>query len=450
LTLEALPRAQGERVPPNNLEAEASVLGSLMIDPDAIGKVADFLHPEDFYRPAHGAIYGAIRGLFERGEPIDNLSVAEELSRQEMLERIGGTSVLFGLIGGVPTAANVEHYARIVESKAVLRRLIAAGGQIASIGFEEAMETDLALDQAQQIIFQIAENRVTRDFEPVSELLRTEFERIERVYREKEIISGVPTPWPQLNAQTSGFQAGDLILVAARPGMGKTSLALNIAQFASMRESLKVAIFSLEMGGGQLVQRILCSEAHVSSHSLRTGYVRDEEWQRLASLSLPMAEASMWIDDTAGISVLEMRAKARRLKATSGLDLVIIDYLQLMQSHTRSESRVQEVSDISRGLKSLARELRLPVIALSQLSREVEKRSPHIPMLSDLRESGSLEQDSDLVLFLYSEDYYKEANQRPEMPVVQLHLAKHRNGPTGSVDMVFIPRETRFEEKARG
>jgi replicative DNA helicase len=437
------PPAAGGRVPPHNLEAEASVLGSLMLDRNAIVRVADFLRPEDFYLDHHAQVYRASLNLYDRADPIDLLTLAAELEKMRVLERVGGQAFLAELESGVPTAANVEYYGHLVEEAATKRKLISAGGRITALGFDESTPASQALDTAEGVIFNIAEGRITQDFVALKDILKTTWDQIEQIHKDQSVLSGVPSGFNDLDAKTGGFQKSDLIIIAARPGVGKTSLTLNIAQHASIQYKIPVAIFSLEMSEQQLVTRLLCSEASVDSYRLRTGLLKDAEWPRIAQAMGALSEAQIYIDDSPNLSVMEMRTKARRLKSANNLGLIIVDYLQLMQGRNQ-ENRVQEVSDISRGLKSLARELQIPVIACSQLSREPEKRPDHRPQLSDLRESGTLEQDSDLVLFIYRDRFYNDNVPEDKRNIAEIIIAKHRNGPTGKLELLFIDEQTKF------
>jgi replicative DNA helicase len=391
------PPVAGGRVPPHNLEAEASVLGSLMLDRNAIVRVADFLRPEDFYLDHHAQVYRAALNLYDRADPIDLLTLASELEKMLVLERIGGQVFLAELESRVPTAANVEYYGHLVEEAATKRKLISAGGRITALGFDDSTPAGQALDSAESVIFNIAEGRITQDFVVLKDILKNTWDQIEAIHKDQSVISGVPSGFNDLDAKTGGFQKSDLIIVAARPGIGKTSMVLGIAQHASIHHKIPVAIFSLEMSEQQLVTRLLCSEASVDSYRLRTGLLKDAEWPRIAQAMGALSEAQIYIDDSPSVSVMEMRTKARRLKSANNLGLIIVDYLQLMQGRN-SENRVQEVSDISRSLKSLARELQIPVIACSQLSREPEKRPDHRPQLADLRESGCIAGDTPVYL----------------------------------------------------
>ena len=448
--LPALP-AIGGRVPPHNLEAEASVIGSLMLDRNAIVRVADFLRPDDFYLDHHAQVYRAALNLYDRSDPIDLLTLAAELETLRVLERIGGQAFLAELQSGVPTAANVEYYGHLVEESATKRKLISAGGRITALGFDDGTPATQALDTAESVIFNIAEGRITQDFVALRDILKTTWDQIEQIHKDQSVLSGVPSGFNDLDARTGGFQKSDLILIAGRPGQGKTSLVMNVAQNAAILHKIPVAIFSLEMSEQQLVTRLLCSEASVDSYRLRTGLLKDAEWPRIAQAMGALSEAQIYIDDSPNVSVMEMRTKARRLKSANNLGLIIVDYLQLM-SGRNAENRVQEVSDISRSLKSLARELQIPVIACSQLSREPEKRIDHRPQLADLRESGSLEQDSDLVLFIYRERFYNDNLPEDKRNLAEIIIAKHRNGPTGKIELLFVDEQTKFVnlERRRG
>jgi replicative DNA helicase len=435
--------ATHERVPPHSLAAEASVLGSLMLDRNAVARVADFLRPDDFYLDSHAQVFRAALNLYERTEPIDILTLAAELEKLRVLERVGGQAFLADLQNAVPTAANVEYYGRLVEEASTKRKLIAAGTRIAGLGYEEAAAAGNALDRAESIIFEIAEKRITQDFVLLRDVLKATWDQIEHIHQVGGLVSGVSSGYADLDAKTAGFQKSELVIIAARPGVGKTSFALNIAQHAAIKEKIPVAIFSLEMSQQQLVQRLLCSEAEVDAFRLRTGMLKDQEWPRIAQAMGALSEAEIFVDDSPNITVMEMRTKARRLKMANNLGLIIVDYLQLMQGRNQ-ENRVQEISDISRSLKGLARELSIPVIALSQLSREPEKRTDHRPQLADLRESGSIEQDSDVVLFIYRERFYNPDITAEKRNQAEILIAKNRNGPTGKIDLIFLEEQTRF------
>ncbi|MFA5881091.1 MAG: replicative DNA helicase [Eubacteriales bacterium] len=432
-----------EKIPPQNLDAEQSVLGAMLIDHEAVAKAIETLRPQDFYRDANAHIYEAIVNLFDRSEAVDLITLSEELRQSGLLDQVGGVSYVAGLANSVPTSANVEYYARIVQEKSLLRSLISASTRIAQMGYEGDEEIESLLDKAEQMIFEVSQRKTNSGFVPLKTILMQTFERIEFLYQSKGGITGVPSGYTNLDKLTSGFQNSDLIIVAARPSMGKTSLCLNIAQHASVRKKLPVALFSLEMSREQLVTRMLCGEAMVDQQKVRTGKLTDEDWQKLTQAAGPLSQAPLFIDDSPGVSVVEMRAKCRRLKSEHGLSLVVLDYLQLMQGSRRSENRQQEISDISRSLKALARELQVPVIALSQLSRAVEQRQEKKPMMSDLRESGSLEQDADLVMFIYRDEYYKQ-DESEKRGIAEIIVAKQRNGPTGSVELGFLKEYTKF------
>ena len=430
------------KVPPHSVEAEQSVLGSMLLSKEAIYVALERLKSDDFYLEAHRTIFDIIAELHENREPVDLITVTETLRNRKMLESVGGVTYLTTLTEVVPTPANIAQYCKIVEEKALLRRLLEATSKILSMAYEAREDVEELLDEAERMIFGIIHKRRVDNFHHIKDVLLATFERIEQLYNSKGGITGVPTGFPDLDAMTSGLQPSDLILVAARPSMGKTAFALNIAQNAAIRHRIPVAIFSLEMSKEQLVQRMLCAESNVDSHKLRTGRLEEDDWPRLARAMGPLSEAPIYIDDTPGITCLEIRAKARRLKAEKGLGLVVIDYLQLIAGRGQSENRQQEISEISRSLKALARELNVPVLALSQLSRAPDVRSDHRPVLSDLRESGSQEQDSDLVAFLYREDYYNPNTDRKN--IAEVIIAKQRNGPTGKVELLWLSQYTKF------
>lgn len=431
-----------ERLPPQNIEAEQSVLGSLLLNRDAIIQVASFLRVEDFYREAHGLIYQAIMDLHERREPADFITLCDELERHEQLEEVGGRTYLTSLVNVVPTAVHVEHYAHIVERTATLRRLIQAANDIAALAYEEAEDVDEIVDQAEQIIFSVSERRITRELIPIKQLLGEYYDRIEYLTKHRDELIGIPTGFTNLDKLLGGFQLSDLVVVAGRPGMGKTSLALSIAHNAARNKN--VAIFSLEMAGEQVVQRLVSAEAGIDSQRLRLGRIYEGEWPTFIQATGELSERSIFIDDTPSISPLEMRTKARRLYAEHGLDLIIVDYLQLMRGGQRVENRVQEISLISRSLKALARELNVPLLAVSQLSRAVEARHDKRPVLSDLRESGAIEQDADVVMFIYRDEVYDENTETPN--IADIIVAKHRNGPTGHVPLYFKKELAQFHE----
>jgi replicative DNA helicase len=433
-----------DKTTPANLEAEESVLGALLIDPDAVIKVASFLRADDFYREKNGWIYQVVIDLHERRQPADFVTVVDELERRNQLQETGGAAYIISLINNTPTAVHVEHYAHIVERAATLRRLIGAASQIAALAYEEADDLDEVVDRAEQLIFGVSERRVRRDLTPIRQIMHGVVDRIDFLHRHKGGILGVPSGFSKIDKLLGGFQKSDLIVLAARPAVGKTSLALNIAVNAAKRYGQRVAFFSLEMSNEQLVQRLLAAETGINQQRLRLGEIQDDEWQMLVEAAGVLSDTLLFIDDTPAMSALELRTKARRLQAEFGLDLVIVDYLQLMRSDARVENRVQEISYITRSLKSLARELEAPLIALSQLSRAVESRSDHKPILSDLRESGSIEQDSDIVMFIYREELVKENTERKN--IADIIVAKHRNGPTDTVPLYFNKELTRFAD----
>ena len=432
---------------PANLEAEQAVLGSLLIDPDAIIKIASSIRDSDFYRERHQWIYSALLTLHERREPADFVTLVDELERNEQLEAVGGPAYITELINSTPTAIYVDHYARIVERTATLRRLIGAAGQIAELAYDESHEVDEVVDRAERLIFGISESRIHRDLMPISTIMAEVVDQIDFLARNQNRLMGVPTGFAQLDKMLGGFQKSDLIIVAGRPGMGKSSLGLSIAQNAARRYDARVAVFSLEMSSEQVVQRLLAVETAIDSHRLRMGQIDEEEWPILVEAANTLAGTKIFIDDTPGASVMEIRTKARRLYAERGLDLILVDYMQLMSGSgggSRGENRQQEISFISRSLKGLARELNVPVIALSQLSRAVESRANNKPVLSDLRESGSIEQDADVVIFVYREDYYNEDTDRQN--IADLMIAKHRHGTTGTVSLFFRKELTQFRD----
>ncbi len=432
-----------DRILPHNLEAEKCVLGAILIDNEAFNQAAESLDSVDFFRDAHRRIFGKMIQLSERSEVIDLVTLKNELGRAGELQEVGGPAYIAGLVDGVPRATNVEHYARIVKEKSTLRNLIHAANKILSSAYDAEQDADLLLDGAERAIFDIAEDRIREGFVPLRDLVHGSFATIEKIQEHKGLITGVPTGFHDLDELTSGLQPSDLIIIAARPSMGKTSLVLNVAQHVGIKTSKTVGFFSLEMSKDQLFLRMLTAESRIDAHRFRGGFLSEADYDRLSHALGTLAEARVFIDDTASIGVLEMRAKARRLLAEHGLDLLIIDYLQLMQGRGRFENRTQELASISRSLKGLAKELNVPIVALSQLSRAPESRSDHRPLLSDLRESGALEQDADVVLFIYREDVY---DPKPENEnVAELIVGKQRNGPTGLVKLAFAKQYTRFE-----
>ena len=426
---------------PQSIEAEQSVLGSMIIDKNAITKVMEKLRDEDFYRDGHKVIFKAISEMSKEDMAVDLLTLLEYLKSTDQLERAGGVTYITEVSSSVPTTANLSSYIKIVEEKSILRKLIKASTAIIEDSYNKQSEVSGVLDLAEKKIFDIAEKKSSNDFEPLSDVLERGFLEIERLFNNRGEITGVGSGFTDLDAKTSGFQKGDMVLIAARPSMGKTTFALNIAEHAALREGKSVVIFSLEMSKEQLAYKLLCSEANVDLLKLRTGTLDDKDWENIARATGPLSKAKIYIDDTAGVSVMEMRSKCRRLKMEYGIDLILIDYLQLM-SGSSSENRQQEVSEISRSIKALAKEMECPVIALSQLSRAPEQRADHRPMLSDLRESGSIEQDADLVMFLYRDEYYNK--ETDEKNVAECIVAKQRNGPVGTVKLAFLGQLSKF------
>ncbi len=432
-----------DRLPPHNMEAEQSVLGSLLIDRDAIIRVASYLKGEDFYVSANATVYRAIQDLYNRREPTDFVTLSDELDRRGTLDEIGGVGYLSSLLSAVPTAVHVEYYGRIVERTSTLRRLIDAGTSIVGIGYQDNVDTEDALDSAEQALFQVSQHRTTKDFQSIHDVIDRFFDQLEYLQNNRDELVGVPSGFTDLDRLTGGLQRSDLVIVAARPSMGKTAFALGVAYGAAVQHGRTVGIFSLEMSAEQLVQRLLSTESGIDSHKIRLGNIDDREWEEISRAFGRLSEAKIFIDDSASAGIMDIRSKARRLQAEQGLDLVIVDYLQLM-SGRRSENRVQEISEISRGLKGLARELNVPVVALSQLSRAVESRSDHRPLLSDLRDSGAIEQDADIVMFIYREEKYDVHSDRKG--IAELIVAKHRNGPVDTVNLRFFEATARFAD----
>jgi replicative DNA helicase len=429
------------RIPPHNIEAEQSVLGALLIDRSSLSEVSGRLKAEAFYLEKHREIYEAIMALFSEGLPVDIVTVSDALSRRGTLEKVGDLDYIAYLANSVPTTANVSHYVNIIEDKALLRDLITVSGEIMDEGYKAAVEGTEVLNQAEKKIFDLAQGLTRTGLEPINSILDKTFTRLEELCQNKDDLTGVPSGFIDLDRKTSGFQKSDLILIAARPSMGKTSFALNIAVNAAIR-NFPVAIFSLEMSREQLANRILALESMVELEKMRTGKLIAEDWKKIGYSLGPLSKSPIYIDDNAAINTMEMLSKLRKLKLERGLGLVVIDYLQLMESRKKSENRQQEISEISRSLKIMARELSVPVIALSQLSRAPEQRSDHRPILSDLRESGAIEQDADLVMFLYRDDYYNEDSEKRN--IVEIIIAKHRNGSTGTVELAWLPQYTKF------
>jgi replicative DNA helicase len=431
------------RVPPQNLEAEASLLGSILIEKDAIIKIADIVNADDFYVDRNGLIYAAIMDLYEQRQPIDIVSLSNKLREAGELERVGGSAYIAELTSAVPTAAHVVHYAGIVSHKATLRRLIAAASNISQFGYDEQAPLDQLLDRAEQTIFEVSQKNLKQNFIPINSILADSFDRLNELHSNSGKLRGIPTGFRDLDTMLAGLQNSDLLILAARPSMGKTTFVMNMAHHVAAKEGIPVGFFSLEVSKEQLIDQLLAIESGVDSWKLRTGALDEDDFPRINEAMAELSEAPLYIDDSAMTNVMEMRTKARRLQAEHGLGLVIIDYLQLISGGARSlEGRQQEVSEISRGLKGLARELNVPVIALSQLSRAVESRNPPMPQLADLRDSGSIEQDADVVMFIYREAYYNKQTDREN--ITDILIKKHRNGPIGDVELYFHPEQRRF------
>ncbi|MEW6114319.1 MAG: replicative DNA helicase [Thermodesulfobacteriota bacterium] len=425
------------RIPPHFAEGERAIIGGLLIDNDALPKVLSILLEEDFYREAHRLIFAAVTDLFNRGEPVDWVTLTSQLQKTGCLDRVGGPAYLTELIDAVASAANIVHYATVVKEKALLRRLISASTEIVTKCYEVESGIDEFLDEAEQLIFQVGESRVQSGFVHIKDLMTSGIKTVETLYEKKEHVTGVPSGFKDLDQLTAGFQPSDLIVVAGRPSMGKTSLALNIATYAAIEGGTPTAIFSLEMSKEQIALRILCSKARVNLKNLRTGHLSRDEWPRLTGAAGLISEAPLFVDDTPAINTLELRAKARRLKKERGLGLVVVDYLQLMRGATRSDSREKEISEISRSLKALAKELNAPVVALSQLNRKVEERPNKRPQLADLRESGAIEQDADVIIFIYRDEVYNKSEDNPKRGEAEIIIGKQRNGPIGMVKSHF-------------
>lgn len=432
------------KVPPHDTEAEQAVIGSMLTDKEAIISAVEVLKEEDFYREDNKIIYGAILNLYNRSEPVDIITLKAELSSLGKLEKVGGLEYLAELPDKVPTTSNVDKYIKIVEEKATLRSLLKTANEIIKLGYDETQDVDILMDQAEKKIFEAIQSRNQKGYSSIKDILVDTFTELEQLYNQKQHITGVPTGFADLDYKTAGLHNSDLILVAARPAMGKSAFALNIASYAATRANIPVVIFSLEMSKEQMVNRILCSEAMVDSNKVRTGKIDDDEWGKLAEASGVLSESKIFIDDTPGISIMEIRAKCRKLKLEQDIGLVVVDYLQLVQGSGKRSvgSREQEIAEISRSLKILAKEINVPVIALSQLSRAPEQRPDHRPMLSDLRESGSIEQDADIVTFLYRDDYYNEDSEKKN--VAEVIIAKHRSGSTGTVELMWLGNYTKF------
>ena len=438
------------KLPPQHIEAEQCVLGAILLENEALLKVHDLLKPDNFYRPSHRKIFEAILALFERNEPIDLLTVTEVLRKRNQIEEVGGSAYLASLMEAVPTAANVLHHARMVRETAILRSLINVATEVIAECYEHTEDVEELLDRAEQMIFEISEQRVNAAFANLKELLKDSIRYTEQLYERHELITGLPTGFRDFDQLTAGLQPSDLIIIAARPGMGKTSLALNIARNVGVRAQeprQPVAIFSLEMSKEQLALRMLCAEAEIDSSRLRRGYLDKKEWGRLVNAANDLSDTPIFIDDSPSLTALDIRAKARRLQAEHGLSLIIIDYLQLLRGRGRVENRQQEISEISRSLKALAKELKVPVVALSQLSRAVEQRNIRIPQLADLRESGAIEQDADLIVFIYRDEVYDKDTK--DKGIAKIIIGKQRNGPTGEIELQFSKEYARFKDLER-
>lgn len=435
--------AWNDRIPPHNIEAEQSVIGAVFLEPESFSTASELLVAEDFYRAGHQRIFAAMMSLADKGEPIDVVTVTTYLQNQKTLDEVGGVAYLSEVAGSVPTAANIEYYSKIVEEKALLRRLIRAATDIVTSGFEKEDDVETVLNEAEKNILEVSSRQQTGAFKTIKDVLIEVYDTIEQLHQATSDITGVATGFRDLDRITSGFQRNDLIIVAARPSVGKTAFALNVAQNVAVNTDENVAIFSLEMGADQLVQRMLCAEGNIDSQRLRNGQLQADDWSKLTMAMGSLSNAGIYIDDSPGIRVSEIRSKCRRLKQEDGLGMILIDYLQLIQGTGNSrENRQQEVSEISRELKGLARELNVPLIALSQLSRGVESRQDKRPMMSDLRESGSIEQDADIVGFLYRDDYYDAESEKEN--IIEIIISKQRNGPTGSVELAFVKEYNKF------
>lgn len=431
------------KVPPHDLEAEQAIIGSMLTDKDAVISAIEVLKEEDFYREDNKAIYSAILNLYNRAEPIDIITVKAELESMGKFEQVGGLEYLAELPEKVPTTANAMKYIKIVEEKSTLRRLIKTANEIIELGYNPTEDVEDIMEGAEKKIFNIMQDKSQKSYAPIKDVLVESFTQLEELYNRKQHITGVPSGFTELDYRTAGFHGSELILIAARPAMGKTAFALNIATNAAVKGNVPVAVFSLEMSKEQLVNRILCSESMVDSNKVRTGKLEEDDWTKLAGTIGPLSEAEIYIDDTPGINIMEIRAKCRKLKLEKNIGMVVIDYLQLIQgSGKRGGSREQEISEISRSLKILAKELNVPVIALSQLSRAAEQRPDHRPMLSDLRESGAIEQDADIVMFLYRDDYYNQDSEKKD--IAEVIIAKHRGGSTGTVELLWLGSYTKF------
>ncbi|MBN1474076.1 MAG: replicative DNA helicase [Syntrophaceae bacterium] len=437
------------KVPPQNIEAEQSILGGILLENSAINSALEFISKNDFYSEAHRKIFSVIVELSEKNEPVDIITLSNALKDKNMLDSVGGSAYIASLVDNVPSAANVANYAKIVKEKAILRGLIGSATDIINSCYGAGSDVDEVLDKAEHSIFEISENKVRPSFFPIREIVKDSFRSIEELFTRKDLITGVPTGFEKIDDLTSGLQKSELIIIAGRPSMGKTAFALNIAQYAALEGQTPAAIFSLEMSKEQLAFRLLASDAKVDSQRLRKGFLGEMDWPKLTTAAGRLSDAPIFIDDTAAITVLEMKAKSRRLKADQGLGLIIVDYIQLMRSGSYRESREQEISEISRSLKALAKELNVPVVALSQLNRKVEDRTNRRPQMADLRESGAIEQDADVIAFIYRDEVYNKSDDNPEKGIAEIIIAKQRNGPTGTVKLAFLEKFTAFENLAR-
>lgn len=437
------------KLPPQNIEAEQSVLGSILLENSAVNRVMEILSASDFYSEAHRKIFNMIYDLSERSDPVDLITLSNALKDKNLLDSVGGTAYLASLVDNVPSAANAANYAKIVKEKAILRGLITSATEIIDSCYETSSEVDDILDKAEHSIFEISENKVRQDYFPIRDIVKDSFRSIEDLYSRQQLITGVPTGFEKIDDLTAGLQKSELIIIAGRPSMGKTAFALNIALHAAMEGQIPTAVFSLEMSKEQLAFRLLSSEARVDSQRLRKGFLGETDWPKLTMAAGRLSEAPLYIDDTAAITVLEMKAKSRRLKADRGLGLIVVDYIQLMRSSYRNESREREISDISRSLKALAKELNVPVVALSQLNRQVESRTNRRPQMADLRESGAIEQDADVIAFIYRDEVYNKSDDNIDKGIAEIIVAKQRNGPTDTVKLAFVDKYTSFENLSR-
>ncbi len=437
------------KLPPQNIEAEQSVLGSILLENSAVNRVMEILSASDFYSEAHRKIFNMIYDLSERSDPVDLITLSNALKDKSLLDSVGGTAYLASLVDNVPSAANAANYAKIVKEKAILRGLITSATEIIDSCYETSSEVDDILDKAEHSIFEISENKVRQDYFPIRDIVKDSFRSIEDLYSRQQLITGVPTGFEKIDDLTAGLQKSELIIIAGRPSMGKTAFALNIALHAAMEGQIPTAVFSLEMSKEQLAFRLLSSEARVDSQRLRKGFLGETDWPKLTMAAGRLSEAPLYIDDTAAITVLEMKAKSRRLKADRGLGLIVVDYIQLMRSSYRNESREREISDISRSLKALAKELNVPVVALSQLNRQVESRTNRRPQMADLRESGAIEQDADVIAFIYRDEVYNKSDDNIDKGIAEIIVAKQRNGPTDTVKLAFVDKYTSFENLSR-